>query len=245
MSIQESIYFIGGSQAGSPVAYRVDGFTPTRISTHAVEDQWKENGVSIADAVGWWYLDEGHYFWVIWFPAGSAWVYDATEKQWAERRDWTGTAWAPYRPWLHAYLEAWQADMSLPPGNHIVCDSTSAKVFVMDLTYGQSEGVDIKRTRALPYLFSEGRRVFVGRVVLTQNGNGTAGPTIELAFSEDDGVTFSTPAAADLSNASGSLLSWMAPQGSFEYSAIPQLTVTGGDVVTLIELDAEISYGFA
>lgn len=229
ISMQEHLWYLGGVPGGGATGYRVDGFTPTRISTHAVEQAWALQDVSLANS--WWYLDNGHYFWVIWFPSGSTWVYDATAKYWHERVRWTGTAVAAYRFIGHSYITDWNSGK----GRHLVGDATSAKLFFMSLAFLDEEGVNIQRQCALPYLFDGGKRVYVGRVQLTQQ----AGATVNLDWSSDDGVTFTTPeAGADTT----STPYWIA-QGSFEHSAIPRLTITGQTVVALIDCDAEVTYG--
>lgn len=233
--LDDRVYFVGGPADGGMVAYRVDGSVPTRISTHAVEEQWKLSGVAASAIVGWGYEDDGHFFWVVCFSSGSAWVYDVTEKFWHERAAWTGSAFAAYKGWFHTYIPEWTANSGALQGLHIVGDHASGKLYIMSTTYYDEESADVKRIRALPYLFNGGRRVFCGRFQLTQ----AAGATVNLDWSSDDGASFTTVEPGSDTTSSPY---WLA-QGSFERSAIPRLSVTGQTAVVLIDVDAEIDYG--
>lgn len=243
VTMQEHIYFLGGSPSGSTVAYRVDGFTPTRISTHSIEERWATQGVAISTAIAWNYLDDGHYMWVICFSSGSSWVYDATEKFWHERASWTGAALGPYKPWYHTFIPEWGTN-----GQHIVGDHGSGKVWIMDSAFSDEDGSDVQRVRDLPFIYGgQGKHVYVGRVDLDMDtGEIVSGaePTISLQWSDDNGATISTPDPAGFGTAGqyGKRVFWIA-QGSAETSRIPRITYTGKQKITLIDLQAEVDIG--
>lgn len=243
VSMGEHLYFIGGSPGGNPVAYRVDGFTPTRISTHAVEAAWALKGVAISTAVAWWYIEDGHYFWVICFSSGSSWVYDATEKAWHERTAWDGAAFQPYRPWYHTFIPEWGTN-----GQHIVGDYNSGKVLIMSSAFYDDEGVNVKRVRILPYIYAGGgKRVYVERVDLDMATGlipSGAEPTVALDWSLDNGLTFSTPETAGfgLHDATSQRVYWLA-QGSGETAMLPRVSITGQAQTVLIDLEAEVYLG--
>lgn len=243
VTMQEHIYFLGGSPSGSTVAYRIDGFTPTRISTHSIEERWATQGVAISTVIAWNALEDGHYVWVICFSSGSSWVYDATEKFWHERASWTGTALGPYKPWYHTFIPEWGAN-----GQHIVGDHGSGKVWIMDSAFSDEDGSDVQRVRDLPFIYGgQGKRVYVGRVDLDMDtGEIVSGaePTISLQWSDDNGATISTPEPAGFGTAGqyGKRVFWIA-QGSAETSRIPRITYTGKQKITLIDLQAEVDIG--
>lgn len=110
-SLQElggSIVWVGEDARGQRACWRDDAFTPQRISTFAVEQQW-QNYARIDDAVAMTYIWRGHLMYQITFPGAilnnppsgfplgppaiktytsATWVYDATTSQLIGRPAW-------------------------------------------------------------------------------------------------------------------------------------------------------------
>lgn len=83
--MDNSVFWLGADARGQGVVYRANGYTGTRISTHAVEWAIQSYG-SLADAQAYTYQMDGHSFYVLTFPsAGKTWVYDAAINAWHER----------------------------------------------------------------------------------------------------------------------------------------------------------------
>jgi hypothetical protein len=83
--LDNSIIWLGMDERGSGLVYRANGYTPMRISTHALEYAIQQYSV-ISDAVAYSYQQEGHLFYVLTFPtASTTWVYDVTTQGWHER----------------------------------------------------------------------------------------------------------------------------------------------------------------
>jgi len=83
-----SVLWIGADERGGAIAQRLVGYNNQRISTHAVEFAW-QNYTTVADARGYTYQENGHTFWVIWFPTANAtWVYDISTQFWHQRGAW-------------------------------------------------------------------------------------------------------------------------------------------------------------
>ncbi len=241
VTMRDQVYFIGG--AGNPIAYRLDGFTPTRISTHAVEAAWALKGAATSTAVAWTYNEDGHYFWVIWWSSGSTWVYDATEKSWHERTAWVSSAYAPYRWKFHTFIPEWGTN-----GRHIVGDYNSGKVMVLSSAFYDEEGTDMKQVRIMPYLYAGGnKRVYCNRIdleIATGLIPSGAEPTITLEWSLDNGLTWSTPEAVGFGvhDATTKRVYWIA-QGSGEGSMLPRLSITGQAQTVIIDCEAEVFLG--
>ena len=83
--LDNGIFWLGADARGRGVVYRANGYTASRISTHAVEWQIQQYG-NLADAIAYTYQQDGHAFYVLIFPsANTTWVYDVATSLWHER----------------------------------------------------------------------------------------------------------------------------------------------------------------
>ncbi len=103
----ESLLWLSRNEQGQGVVRMSDGYTPRRVSTHALEFQIAKYGM-VADAIGYAYQQEGHLFYVLTFPTGNAtWALDLTSTQnlgypcWHRRAEWLDGKWN--RHWGNAY----------------------------------------------------------------------------------------------------------------------------------------------
>lgn len=117
-----TVVWVGGNtDRGAGVAFRANGYTPQRISTHAVEETW-QSYEQMDDAIGWVYQEDGHEFWGLNFPSGeTSWVYDAASQQWHERAVWDPpyARWRPQIPQYHMFVF----------GKHLVQDRQSGMLY--------------------------------------------------------------------------------------------------------------------
>ena len=78
--MDNGVFWLGKDARGQGIVYRANGYTGTRVSTHAVEWQIQRYG-DMSDAIGYAYQQDGHTFYVLTFPSADAtWVYDAATK---------------------------------------------------------------------------------------------------------------------------------------------------------------------
>ena len=83
--LDNGVFWLGSDARGKGIVYRANGYTGTRISTHAVEWQIQQYN-DITDAFGYTYQQDGHSFYVLIFPsANTTWVYDVATQAWHER----------------------------------------------------------------------------------------------------------------------------------------------------------------
>lgn len=95
--MDNGIFWLGADARGRGIVYRANGYTGTRISTHAVEWQIQQYD-TLADAVAYTYQQDGHTFYVLNFPsANTTWVYDAATQAWHERAGWSNGAFTRHR----------------------------------------------------------------------------------------------------------------------------------------------------
>ena len=184
--------WLGQSADGAGVVFRANGYTPQRISNHAVEFaiQGYLRDSAIDDAIAFTYQDQGHSFYILNFPsAGATWCYDATTDQWHERGyfDVGAMQYEEYRPRFHAHAF----------GKNLVGDRSTGTIYVMDITYGSdADGAAIRRLRRSPHVTNDRKRVFYHRFQLDlETGLGLVSgqgsdPTVMARFSRDGGKTW-------------------------------------------------------
>lgn len=84
--IDQSIFWL----ASDLTVRRLQGVTPQRISTHAVEKAIR--GYTVSQAVGHSITWDGHVFYVLTFPEAT-WIFDVTTNQWHERKSYGEDNW--------------------------------------------------------------------------------------------------------------------------------------------------------
>lgn len=171
--IDNSVMWIHQSERGDRIAWRANGYTPTRISTHAIEQAWRKYPKA-SDAVSYSYEDGGHSFWVVLFPSanngnGATWVYDTATGLWHER-DFLNVVSGQsmgHPSWVHAF---WQ-------GIHIVGDWRSANLYQMHVDFYTNAGTPIVRLRRAPHISTELETIRHTRFELDiETGLGILGP---------------------------------------------------------------------
>jgi hypothetical protein len=192
--IDNSIFWVGQDERGGMIAWRAQGYTPQRISTHAVEVAL-QSYANITQQASYSYQDGGHLFWVLYIPgAECTWVYDVTENLWHKRAAWSGGVYGPHWSQNHAYAF----------GKHLVGDWNSAKIYEMSQAYLDDDGTTIRRLRRPPVLSNEMRWIYMSQLVVDfavglgpqpplLDGNGNPRPPqAMLQISRDRGNTWSS-----------------------------------------------------
>lgn len=205
VQLDNSVMWIGArNNEGVGMAWRASGYTPTRISTHAVETAW-QNYPTMADARAFVYRDQGHKFWVINFPSGNAtWVYDVATNLWHERAFW--------------YAQAGIFQAALPQchtfnfGKHLVGDRQSGTIYQMSLPspangggwdFVTDAGNPIRRIRRAPHISTEQEWIIHSQMQvdmetglgpqppLKDGAGNPRDPMATLRYSDDGGHTWS------------------------------------------------------
>lgn len=202
--LDNSLVWLGGDARGAGMCWRANGYTPQRISNHAVEWIWSQYE-RIDDAVAFAYQEMGHQFYVLHFPsarptrimadghpsvgyAGATWVYDAAIGMWHERAYWdqvNGVEGA-HRGRYHAFAF----------GRHLLGDYTSGALYEQAADTYSFAGAPRRWLRSAPYLSNEGRMMrYDALEVQMLSGQGLAtgqgmDPLIWLEQSNDGGFTW-------------------------------------------------------
>lgn len=184
-----TVFWLGADDKGAGIVWRADGYTPVRISTHAMEKALA-GYETVADAIAFTYQQEGHIFYVLTFPTANAtWCYDAATQLWHERA------------WRHpstGQLKRWRASCCVyAHGEHLVGDFESGDVYALDLDVFDDDGAPILRLRRTAAAESMQRQVFYQSLqVDMETGVGVATgqgsePALMLRYSNDGGHTWS------------------------------------------------------
>ena len=127
--MDNGLFWLGADARGQGIVYRANGYTGTRISTHAVEWQIQQYG-TLSDAIGYTYQQDGHSFYVLIFPnANTTWVYDVATQAWHERAGWVNGAWTRHRSNCQVFYNS----------EVIVGDYEDGRIYAFDLDYYQDD----------------------------------------------------------------------------------------------------------
>src|SRR5579859_3903201 len=236
IALAGQLFFLGTNQEGQISAYVLDGLTPKRISTHAEEYQWNNSGFLglPTSAISYGYTEEGHSFWV--FTIGQqTWHFDTTTGGWGTRAAWNGATYTIYPTNYHAYV----AEFGPGDGKHITGGMQDGILYESSVNFYDDNGLDIKWQRALPYLYNDGKQLYLGRAELDmETGTAPAGaPVITLDWSHDRGKTFvnGETASIGLAGQNSQRVYWV-NNGSTR-GAVPRLSGVGQYKVALVDLD--------
>lgn len=188
-SIDNTLTWLAQNNRGTGVILKLNGYTPERISTHAIEQAIHDYG-DISDATAWGYLETGHPFTIFTFPTADAtWVVDGDNGLWHDRSYWDTTtgSFKAYRP--GCMMEAF--------GKTLVGDRQTGTIYEMSSAFQSDvDGAVIRRQRQPPRLVADQKRVTIDRLQLVMDvGQGLStgqgsDPQMMLQISKDGGKTF-------------------------------------------------------
>jgi hypothetical protein len=186
-SIDNAVMWLGANENGEGIVFRSEGYTPVRISTHALETAMRGYS-TIADAFAWCYQLDGHVFYVLTFPTADAtWFYDAASQQWFEWlwRDAETNEFHRHRSVCHVFANR----------KHLVGDWESGKVYSLEPEVYTDDGEPIRRLRRTQTLSAGNKPLFFGELLVdieTGVANAdSADPQLMLRYSNDNGNTWS------------------------------------------------------
>jgi hypothetical protein len=147
-----TIFFMGKDKRGAGIIYRLNGFTPVRVSTYAVENALRSYG-DLTGCTAYTYQEAGHDFYCVNAPNGkSTWCFDAGEKQWHERQYYNPKSRRYERDRIQYHTYVW--------GLHICSDYQTGQLYVASIDTLSHDGADIHRIRISPHLRQALKRIF-------------------------------------------------------------------------------------
>lgn len=172
-SYDNTIVWLGGNADGQGIFWRANGYTPQRISTHAIEAFVAKCG-DLSTVTGYPYQEQGHTFARWDLPnahegRGASLLYDAASGFWHKRYFWNGT--------LGQYMGDLGRCHMYVFGKHLVGDWRSGTIYEQSMQYKTDAGAAIRRLRASPDLANGGRFTTYGELRLLMDvGVGLDGP---------------------------------------------------------------------
>jgi hypothetical protein len=195
--MDNSVFWLGSNSDGGGIVWRLNGYTPQRASTDALEYAIAKYG-DISDALAYAYQQEGHTFYVLTFPsAGATWCYDAATQLWHQRAylNPANGKLGRHRSNCHAYYAS----------KHIVGDYSSGTLYTLDLDYYYDGTDPLPSIRAAAHVADQGYQWIVHNCLQvdmetgqgTQSGKGSA-PVVLLDWSDNSGRTWSNQRPASV-----------------------------------------------
>jgi hypothetical protein len=186
--VGNSFAYVSKNIRGQAEIVMMNGYVPSRISTHAVENTL--TGQTISDAVAWTYQLEGHEVYVVSFPTiDITWAYDATTTMWHK---WL------YNDNLNVYHRCRGNCAALFQGNVLVGDYANGIIYKLDRNNYTDNGQPIKRLRRAPHIVTDLQRQYFDELQIQfQPGVGLStgqgdDPQAMLRWSDDGGSTWSS-----------------------------------------------------
>lgn len=182
-SLNDRLYFLGADAK----AYVMNGYTPTRISTHAIEQAFADEDISTCQVYG--QSDRGHDFIYFRFPTGKTWVYDGG--YWHRRKSHDINGWR-----VNGYAFAYN--------KHLATDSILGRIWELDPDTYDEGGNPLVAERTTAYAHNNQNAMLLPEVELvfdTGNGLNTgqgSDPVVDFCFSDDFGRNFTNWRTASL-----------------------------------------------
>ena len=162
-----SFAYVSRNQRGQSEIMQMNGYTPQRISTHAVENTLVNKYVG--DAIAWTYQLEGHECYVVSFPTiDLTWVYDITTGMWHK--------WLATDPLTGQYEMYTGSCSAVFQGLVVVGDYEDGHIYKLDPDTYTDDGVEVRRLRRCPHLVTDLQRQYFDELQIQfQPGVGTLG----------------------------------------------------------------------
>ncbi len=188
--LDNTVYWLGGDKDGDGIVWKLNGYTPQRVSHDGVEFAI-QNYDTTADAWAYSYQQEGHTFYMLNFPSANAtWGLDVATGEWHERAYLMPGTGILQRDRACAHMHF--------GGEHVVADWENGNLYALDLGYFTDNGDPMPAIRICPHISGAGYteikfkkiRIDIERGVGLVTGQG-ADPILNLRWSDDGGYSWS------------------------------------------------------
>lgn len=180
-----TVFWLGRDENGQGVVFRAEGYSPSRISTFALETAIA-GYADLSTAWGYCYQQNGHTFYVLTFDEAT-WAYDMSSQRWTQ---------LAYRDPLTGDLERHRGNAYCNlGGRHLVGDYETGAIYRLDLNTYTDNGDLIYRERTWAVIEAENRWIRHDRLeLMAEMGVGLvtgqgSDPVVLLRW-KDDGFTW-------------------------------------------------------
>lgn len=180
------IYWLAQSPQGNAIVCKTEQYNAAQISTFALDNAMR-GYTDLAQAIGFTYQVEGHFFYVLTFPTTDVtWQYDLSNKQWNE------LAWCDDNGKLHRHRGACYASGY---GSPVVGDWENGNLYLWDRDNFTDNGQPIPRIRSFPHGVDDSSNRIAYQEFIANfevgNGAGAGAPTpIFLRWSDTRGYSW-------------------------------------------------------
>lgn len=178
--LDNTIFWLGADERGQGIVWRASGYTPSRVSTHAIELAFQSYS-RIDDAIGYAFQDQGHSFYHLYFPtADKSWRYDTATNMWHQVGFWD--------PVIADYHAHHSQCHTFNFGRHLVGDWSSEIIYQMAINIYQDDFISagaiaqfsIRRVRRAPHISKEQKRIRHKQLqVFLESGLGPQPPLLD------------------------------------------------------------------
>jgi len=146
----DSFAYVSRNLRGQGEVMMMQGYKPTRISTHAVENSITNQYID--DAIGWTYQLEGHEVYVVSFPTiNLTWAFDIASGMWHK---WL------YVDTMNNFQRHRGNCCALFQGMVLVGDYANGKIYELDKNTYTDDGNYTRRVRRAPHLVADFQRQY-------------------------------------------------------------------------------------
>lgn len=176
--LDNSVFWVGSSeQFGQGLVYRLNGYTPVRISNRWIEELLA--GLDLSEAYAFTLQFEGHSWYVLQVPGlETTLVYDVLTGLWHEWSELVDGDYEPHRADVHLFHGA----------DHVVGDA-DGKLYKLDTDASDNNGDVLCRSRVLPNITSPDGKLIRFPELECICDKATGG-TMLLRWSNDNGATW-------------------------------------------------------
>lgn len=169
-----SFAYVSRNARGQGQIVQMNGYTPQRISTHAVENSLVDQNID--DAIAWTYQLEGHEVYVVTFPSignnGLTWAFDGSTGLW-HKWLWTNN--------LGQYERHRGNCATLFKDRVLVGDYENGNIYYLNQSVYTDNGQKVRRLRRCPHITTDLQRQYFDELQIQfQPGVGLTGTTTPL-----------------------------------------------------------------